>query len=909
MPKTKVKWKVAVFAMVVVGYLAAVCPAEIAEDGSAAPAEITVARSLTSGLSVPASGTVVLDFEDLPPADVGRLPSGYAGLEWDCYHEGDPRWWDWKSESVDPGYSQPHSGDDYLFNAFGENNLGFSLPNAGDRLSGAWFAKTRVTTPDRVRFNGYNSFGVLVQQSAWLTLSSTPQYLAANFAPVAWIEVEHSEWEAWYSMDDLTYETEPICTPPPEPNNPDPCDGALDVPVDTYLSWGEGCLASCDLPNGGFEDGIFAPWMTITGLGDQLTPWSVATGGTGYFRNGFPLEGAFFAQNGFDGDAGLFYDIYQEIAIPSCATFAVLNWSERIQWDLVGWGATLPREYVVSVQPAGGGAPLAILYTMSLNPGTRGDTGYVPHSVDLLNAAPGVAGQTIRINFHEEIPQTYTGPAQFDLDGVSLSCNGATALSGSADSLGQQKEYSSLRAAALASQNVEDPESTMPSSTTSPAGSVGSNQLNLPSANVGDLIGIDFDAGSGSPANWNYTTGGTAPIVLTNLVRENGTTSSVTATLASASAGFDNYVTAPNPATVPIHTPSLVAVGDYFWHRAQLTWNFTISNLVAGEEYNVYVFGLRGFEMNNNITISGGLPAIHFIQSDVTGGHLWVNGEIGDSGRELDSFAEVMTATASGEIVITVDKITNSQTIAGIAIEPAEDDCTTTWDVYLGTDPNVLELIPECNDICEPNCDPTPGTNETLDPGTAYYWQVVAENWCGETEGPIWSFTTGVVNQDPNCSDAVPSVTEIWPPHHKWVDIEILGVTDPDGDPVSITVTGITQDEPVAGQGSGNTVPDGDGIGTSVARVRIERSGLGNGRIYEISFEADDGMGGTCSGTVSVCVPHDRGQGAECIDDGQLYDSTASELLRADLNRDGIIDQLDFAIFANHWLVSYELDY
>jgi hypothetical protein len=167
----------------------------------------------------------------------------------------------------------------------------------------------------------------------------------------------------------------------------------------------------------------------------------------------------------------------------------------------------------------------------------------------------------------------------------------------------------------------------------------------------------------------------------------------------------------------------------------------------------------------------------------------------------------------------------------------------------------------------------------------------------------------------PDCSSAVASTAEIWPPNHKWVNVEILGVIDPDDDPVSITITGITQDEPVAGHGSGNTLPDGDGIGTSIARLRAERTGLGNGRTYEISFEATDTGGGICNGTVHVCVPHSMGRsphdstpGRVCINDGQVYDSDGSELIRADLNRDGAIDQLDFAVLADYWLASYELN-
>lgn len=178
---------------------------------------------------------------------------------------------------------------------------------------------------------------------------------------------------------------------------------------------------TCTFVNNGFETGDFAGWTTVNGTGSELTPWNVSTGGTGWFGNGFPAEGTFFAQNGFDGDAGLFYDIYQEVTIPADATSAQLSWKERIQWDLLSFGpATLPRLYEVTIQPTGGGVPIATLFTMTLDPGTVGDTGYVAHSVDLLVAAPGINGSTVRINWHEEIPETYTGPAQFDLDDICL---------------------------------------------------------------------------------------------------------------------------------------------------------------------------------------------------------------------------------------------------------------------------------------------------------------------------------------------------------------------------------------------------------------------------------------------------------------------------------------------------------
>jgi hypothetical protein len=126
----------------------------------------------------------------------------------------------------------------------------------------------------------------------------------------------------------------------------------------------------------------------------------------------------------------------------------------------------------------------------------------------------------------------------------------------------------------------------------------------------------------------------------------------------------------------------------------------------------------------------------------------------------------------------------------------------------------------------------------------------------------------------PVCTGAGPSVGSIWPPNHKYVSENIVGVTDPNNLTVTITISGIQQDEPVLGIGSGNTAPDGTGVGTSTAQVRAERSGTGNGRIYFISFGAKDTSGGQCSGTVQVGVPHDQGQGSTPIDTGLRFDST-----------------------------------
>lgn len=131
-------------------------------------------------------------------------------------------------------------------------------------------------------------------------------------------------------------------------------------------------------------------------------------------------------------------------------------------------------------------------------------------------------------------------------------------------------------------------------------------------------------------------------------------------------------------------------------------------------------------------------------------------------------------------------------------------------------------------------------------------------------------------NEAPDCLQAVPSLDTIWPPNHKLVPVTVEGVTDPDSDSIVITVNSIYQDEPVNTYGDGNFVPDGQGIGTDTAEVRAERSGTrkvpGDGRFYHIEFSADDGQGGSCSGEVTIAVPHAKN--AVPVDDGPLYDST-----------------------------------
>jgi hypothetical protein len=128
-----------------------------------------------------------------------------------------------------------------------------------------------------------------------------------------------------------------------------------------------------------------------------------------------------------------------------------------------------------------------------------------------------------------------------------------------------------------------------------------------------------------------------------------------------------------------------------------------------------------------------------------------------------------------------------------------------------------------------------------------------------------------------DCSGAALSPGVIWPPNHTMVALTVVGVTThPNYMPVTITINSIYQDEPVNALGSGNTAPDGSGVGTSTAYVRAERAGPGTGRIYFITFTAKDAGGIECTSPapLQAVVPHDQAQPLPLVDTGQHWNST-----------------------------------
>jgi hypothetical protein len=131
-------------------------------------------------------------------------------------------------------------------------------------------------------------------------------------------------------------------------------------------------------------------------------------------------------------------------------------------------------------------------------------------------------------------------------------------------------------------------------------------------------------------------------------------------------------------------------------------------------------------------------------------------------------------------------------------------------------------------------------------------------------------------NRAPDLSHAVFSLTSLWPANGHLEPVHLDGILDPDGDPFTVQIEDITQDEdpkaPVS-TGRGVTCPDAV-LQDSVVLLRAEHLNSGDGRVYQIEFTATDRAGSSSRGTLRICVP--IGPSDPCDNDLTPYASTTS---------------------------------
>jgi hypothetical protein len=174
----------------------------------------------------------------------------------------------------------------------------------------------------------------------------------------------------------------------------------------------------------------------------------------------------------------------------------------------------------------------------------------------------------------------------------------------------------------------------------------------------------------------------------------------------------------------------------------------------------------------------------------------------------------------------------------------------------------VLEFEITAVDDCDPapvvTCDPPSGSTF---PMGATLVTCTATDVFGNTSTCTFTVNVEADTEPPVITAAYATPAMIWPPNHKWVDVQIgLELEDDcDAEPV-YWIMGVTSNEPVNGKGDGNTAPDWMITGEHTLKLRAERAGGGSSRIYTIAIRAADASGNTADTTVDVVVPHDQGK-------------------------------------------------
>ena len=119
--------------------------------------------------------------------------------------------------------------------------------------------------------------------------------------------------------------------------------------------------------------------------------------------------------------------------------------------------------------------------------------------------------------------------------------------------------------------------------------------------------------------------------------------------------------------------------------------------------------------------------------------------------------------------------------------------------------------------------------------------------------------TVTVVDTTPPEIDVTLNRDVLWPPNHKLADIvATVTVTDICCPTPTYRLVSVTSNEPDDGHGDGATTDDIVILDDTHIQLRSERSGGGDGRIYTLTYEAEDCSGNTALDIVRVRVPHDQ---------------------------------------------------
>ncbi|MEW6208148.1 MAG: hypothetical protein AB1631_07260 [Acidobacteriota bacterium] len=159
------------------------------------------------------------------------------------------------------------------------------------------------------------------------------------------------------------------------------------------------------------------------------------------------------------------------------------------------------------------------------------------------------------------------------------------------------------------------------------------------------------------------------------------------------------------------------------------------------------------------------------------------------------------------------------------------------------------------NGSFDPDGDPITITQSPLGPyplGDTVVTLTVTDDKGASSE--CMATVTVVDDTPPTISGLSANPSVLWPPNHEMVDVYVdYNASDNCGGIACSLI--ITSNEPINGTGDGDTAPDWEIVDAHHVRLRAERAGTGNGRVYAITITCTDGSGNSTTGTVTVTVP------------------------------------------------------
>ena len=223
------------------------------------------------------------------------------------------------------------------------------------------------------------------------------------------------------------------------------------------------------------------------------------------------------------------------------------------------------------------------------------------------------------------------------------------------------------------------------------------------------------------------------------------------------------------------------------------------------------------------------------------------------------------TATCSATVKV---QDTTAPTIAcpGDLTVQCDSHCDPTLGGVPATDPDVVAWLASFtgSDVCDPSPTstlPHPACFKVGDTPVTFTMTDHSGN------GSSCTRTVHVVDTAPPTIAVSLDRTVLWPPNHKMITIHAtVTVTDVCDPNPYFELISIVSNEPDNGLGDGDTPNDIQGADYGTAdtqfQLRSERSGLGSGRKYTITYRAFDHSGNTSDQVVVVKVPHDQSAAA-----------------------------------------------